>query len=314
MTGMEQPTFLPVVPAVLTVADLDCTKGDEPLIRDLRLAEGLEMANRHAIRRIIKKHEEALESFGILISHRDAKLGAGRPSSSYYLNKRQALYTIAKSDTPVAAAITVQMVEVFDAYKSGVLVPARRMTTVREHERRTSTKLPHALKLQTNIDRLEAIVCGINKPFLSGDGASCPVAAMAHDVKQALSVFYQSEEGHHQGDRVYFDLVERAVLDKLSALTQAASFYTASSTEGALFQVAALSYALHDLQDVNPEDRHAREGAEAQIERLAAQIALFLEQASGLRREDYHLGYCLDRRILGTMILHPDQNVAPPTA
>jgi hypothetical protein len=43
----------------------------------------------------------------------------GRPGGAYRLNKRQALYIIAKSDTPRAADLTVQMVDVFDAYLAG---------------------------------------------------------------------------------------------------------------------------------------------------------------------------------------------------
>lgn len=108
----------------LTPSDIDTTINHEPRIRDLRLAEALGMANPHAIRRLIERHREVLGTFGE-VSHLDAKPNrrGGRPSKSFYLTKRQALYITAKSDTERAALVTIQMVELFESVTSGKGLP-----------------------------------------------------------------------------------------------------------------------------------------------------------------------------------------------
>jgi len=102
---------------------------DEPRIRDLVLAEALGMANRHDLRTLIKRHTKVLKTFGELVYRDDEKLPqGGRPGKSFYLNKRQAIYITAKSDTPTAAMLTVQMVEVFDKHLNGDLVHVKPYT------------------------------------------------------------------------------------------------------------------------------------------------------------------------------------------
>lgn len=103
----------------LTAADLDTEINHEPRIQDLRLAEILGFKDRRKIRELIDRHRDALESFGVISRHVARNSRRGRPTDCYYLNKRQALYITAKSDTERAALVTIQMVEVFDAVMSG---------------------------------------------------------------------------------------------------------------------------------------------------------------------------------------------------
>lgn len=95
------------------------------------------MADRHAIRRLVKRHQETLRQFGEVVSDDDRKPQGGRPSRAFHLNKRQCIYITAKSDTPRAAEITVQMVEVFDAYTAG-----RKPIAVKAHTRASAVGLP----------------------------------------------------------------------------------------------------------------------------------------------------------------------------
>jgi hypothetical protein len=44
----------------------------------------------------------------------------------YYLNRKQAIFITAKSDTVVATDITIEIIERFDAYERGVLRPEQR--------------------------------------------------------------------------------------------------------------------------------------------------------------------------------------------
>ena len=108
----------------LSAADLIDADG-EPRIADLRLAAALGYTKAHNIRALIESHREALTAFGEVFCERGKPSAAGgRPGREYHLNRRQALYITAKSDTPRAALVTVQMVEIFDAWRAGRLVPA----------------------------------------------------------------------------------------------------------------------------------------------------------------------------------------------
>lgn len=141
----------------IAVADLNSSIDGEPRMMDLTLAEALGFARPSNIRRIISRHTTSLKRFGEVCSTVERTLKSndnlgGRPGKAYYLNKKQALYICTKSETENATEVTIQMVEVFDAYTSGKPIH------VREHDRRTSTKVDDALRLKNNIDRLESVV------------------------------------------------------------------------------------------------------------------------------------------------------------
>lgn len=142
------------------VADLNSSIDGTPRMMDLTLAEALGFARPSNIRRIITRHSRSLNRFGEVCSTMEQTLKnkdnfGGRPGKAYYLNKKQALYICTKSETENATEVTIQMVEVFDAFTSGKPVH------VREHDRRTSTKVDDALRLKKNIDRLESVVTSI---------------------------------------------------------------------------------------------------------------------------------------------------------
>jgi hypothetical protein len=105
----------------------------EPRVRDIDLAGHLGFDNRYKIRHLIERHGYSLSQFGEILSTVDKNtdpLGRGRPGKAYLLNRKQALYICAKSETPRAAEVTIQMVEVFDRYLEGKTVH------VEEHWRR----------------------------------------------------------------------------------------------------------------------------------------------------------------------------------
>jgi phage regulator Rha-like protein len=142
------------------VADLNSSIDGTPRMMDLTLAEALGFARPSNIRRIITRHIPSLKRFGEVCSTVEQTLknkmnSGGRPGKAYYLNKKQALYICTKSETENATEVTIQMVEVFDAYTSGKTIH------VEAHTRRTSTKVDDALRLKKNIDRLESVVTNI---------------------------------------------------------------------------------------------------------------------------------------------------------
>ena len=139
-----------------SIADLKSSIDGIPRILDLTIASALGFSNLHMIRKLISRHNHKLMRFGEVVSmvEKTSPKG-GRPGKAYYLNKKQALYICTKSETENATEVTIEMVEVFDAYTSGKPVH------VREHDRRTSTKVDDAIRLKKNIDRLETVVASI---------------------------------------------------------------------------------------------------------------------------------------------------------
>ncbi|MFG1260021.1 hypothetical protein V5F79_22095 [Xanthobacter flavus] len=110
---------------LITVSDLEVRDG-EPKVEDIRLAKALGFANIHDIRTLIRRHMEALKAFGeVSVMQRKPGAKGGRPSTVFYLNEEQAIFITAKSDTPKAAEITVEMVRVFRAYLNEQRKPAQ---------------------------------------------------------------------------------------------------------------------------------------------------------------------------------------------
>lgn len=114
----------------LTPADLRAFDG-EPRVHDLRLAEVLGFSQIYDIRKLIKRNLERLGSYGLILATvakikptEDNPRGAGRSTTEYHLNERQAYRLCMWSDAPNANVIQEQMVEVFFAYRHGQLVPA----------------------------------------------------------------------------------------------------------------------------------------------------------------------------------------------
>ncbi|MGG3814199.1 hypothetical protein ABEV34_21505 [Methylorubrum rhodesianum] len=128
---------VPFSTSLITAADVNTTINGEPRIEDLRLAEALGFSLPRMIRKLIRRHLEALRQFGEVCAKWNKPTDrGGRPSQTYWLSKRQALYITAKSDTERAALVTVQMVEVFDAVTSG------RAVTKPKRERRSRVPRP----------------------------------------------------------------------------------------------------------------------------------------------------------------------------
>ena len=123
---MTQAAVVSTTNLAITVSDLEVRDG-AARIEDLKLAAALGFADRHMIRPLIKRHIEALQQLGeVSVMQRKPGATGGRPSTVFYLNEEQAIYVTAKSDTPRAAEITVQMVRVFRAHLAGKPVQVRR--------------------------------------------------------------------------------------------------------------------------------------------------------------------------------------------
>lgn len=107
---------------IAAIQDID----GEPRMRDLDIAEALGFEKHYNIRKLIYRHLIALSAFGEVFSmvEKTSSRG-GRPGEEYWLNEKQALFICTKSEVQNAIDITIQMIEVFTAYRHGQLPPPR---------------------------------------------------------------------------------------------------------------------------------------------------------------------------------------------
>jgi hypothetical protein len=111
---MESPTMNELTPTWVE---------GELRIRDADLGKRLGYPDPTRIRRLIEKHQESLKKISILPWEDEIRDGAGRPSKAYYLNRKQAIYIIAKSEMPTAIEITIEIIVRVDAYERRVEAP-----------------------------------------------------------------------------------------------------------------------------------------------------------------------------------------------
>lgn len=104
----------------------------EPRIRDLDLAARLGFSDPHKIRNLIERHADALAALGISATVAETSPKGGRPGKAHYLNRKQAIFITAKSETSEATEITIEIIEKFDAYEHGAVKPADPMAVLND--------------------------------------------------------------------------------------------------------------------------------------------------------------------------------------
>ena len=93
-------------------------------VLDTDLASRLGFAKPAAIRDLIKRHLASLDALGVRATVRktpDNNGLGGAPATAYYLNRKQAIFITAKSETVNATEITIDIIERFDAYERGAV-------------------------------------------------------------------------------------------------------------------------------------------------------------------------------------------------
>ena len=86
-------------------------------ILDTDLATRLGFDRPRDIRKLIKRYEVELTKMGTCATV--ARVIRGNETEVYYLNKKQAIFITAKSETAEATEITIEIIEKFDAYERG---------------------------------------------------------------------------------------------------------------------------------------------------------------------------------------------------
>lgn len=89
-------------------------------ILDTDLAKRLGFERPRTIRTLITRWKDELERLGICCAvQQNHEGGRGRPAMAYYLNRKQAIFITAKSETPEATDITIEIIHRFDEYEVG---------------------------------------------------------------------------------------------------------------------------------------------------------------------------------------------------
>ena len=89
-------------------------------VLDTDLAGRLGFAEPRAIRKLIGRWLPDLQKMGVCatVSQTSGRKG-GRPALAYYLNRKQAIFITAKSETAEATDITIEIIHRFDEYECG---------------------------------------------------------------------------------------------------------------------------------------------------------------------------------------------------
>jgi phage antirepressor YoqD-like protein len=95
---------------------------NEPRILDTDLAERLGFAQPINIRKMIRRHKGALAAMGTVSTVET--VNRGQKAVEFFLNRKQSIFITAKSGTPTATDITIEVIEKFDAYQRGAKPPA----------------------------------------------------------------------------------------------------------------------------------------------------------------------------------------------
>lgn len=91
--------------------------GGEPRIEDTVLGKRLGFSETKGIRRLIKRHAGSLEKLGPRVTV--TRVINGGEAEVSYLNRKQAVFVTAKSETDIATEVTIEIVKRFDEYENG---------------------------------------------------------------------------------------------------------------------------------------------------------------------------------------------------
>jgi hypothetical protein len=96
----------------------------EARVLDLDIAARLEFERPRKIRELIERNMLELERYGTLPRRGATPEGGGPTATEYWLNEGQALLICALSKTLRSADVRQELIEVFLAYRHGLIVPA----------------------------------------------------------------------------------------------------------------------------------------------------------------------------------------------
>lgn len=176
--------------AILSQSDLSTHLDSDPRILDIRVAEALGFRRPAAIRQLISRHSRHLVKLGGVIHtawRSPDSLRVGRPPKAYWLNKKQALYICTKSDTSRATEVTIQMVEVYDAYTASITTSTAVPTDTASSLATSVSRLEHILHAHTMAETLETVTEMMRDLQLRNDAHLQSMRLSAEAIERLMS-------------------------------------------------------------------------------------------------------------------------------
>lgn len=102
----------------------------EPRVYDLALAEKLGFEQPRMIRKLIKRNEAKLLTFGPCATVE--RVINGGQAMEFYLNKKQSIFIAMKSETEKAFEVQEDIIRVYDAYMSGHVPVSASLPMIRD--------------------------------------------------------------------------------------------------------------------------------------------------------------------------------------
>lgn len=121
--------------AQASASAIDLTRHEGAVrVLDTVLGKRLGFVRPTEIRKLIERHRESLSKISVLVTvEQTSEETGGRPAKAYLLDKRQAIFVTAKSETEKATEITIEIIERFDAYERGTVRVPTFAPTITEH-------------------------------------------------------------------------------------------------------------------------------------------------------------------------------------
>lgn len=132
-------------------------------ILDIDLAQRLRFAKPTKIRELIKRHSDNLVKMGTLPTV--GRVINGGNAKEFYLNRKQAIFITAKSETKEATEITIEIIERFEAYERGEINPFQIPQSYSEALRLAADQAETIKTLQPKADGYDLIA--------TSDGSMC---------------------------------------------------------------------------------------------------------------------------------------------
>ena len=142
-------------------------------IRDYDLAVRLGFAKPAKIRDLIKRHLQSLVAMGTVPTV--GTVTRGQEGTEFYLNRKQAIFITAKSETAEATEITIEIIERFDAYERGTTKPADPMALLNDPAAMRGLLLNYSekvLALEAQVQEQAPTVAAYNR-IANADGLLC---------------------------------------------------------------------------------------------------------------------------------------------
>lgn len=136
----------------------------EARIRDITLGRDLEFERPRKIRELIERHIEALQQLGTCPTV--GRVVRRNSVTEYLLNRNQAIFIAAKSETPKATELVIGVIKRLDAFEKGLIAPPKSRSLaerrVQVHELNAATK---ALDRIGKVGGLRAMLANIREVY-----------------------------------------------------------------------------------------------------------------------------------------------------